>query len=61
MAHFIVTTWEHVTGTYVVEADDEAAARAKFERPRHLIEWEDVDQTNYAAFDLEVRSVVADE
>lgn len=59
MPEFIVTTTEYVAGTYRVDAEDADEARAKFEKPRHLIDWEDVDQTDYMAFRVEVRDVVA--
>lgn len=40
---FVVTTQEHVTGTYFVHAESEAEARAKFDRkPGQLIDWEGV-------------------
>lgn len=55
MPKFIVKTGELVTGTYLVEAADEQAARAKFGDPK--IDWANVEQTDYQAFSCEVQSV----
>jgi hypothetical protein len=60
MTMFVVKTHESVAGTYLVEAENAAEARAKFEQPRHLIDWDDFDQTDYMAFALEVQSVEPD-
>lgn len=55
MPKFIVKTEELVTGTYLVEADDEQAVRAKFGDPK--IDWANVEQSDYQAFSCEVQSV----
>jgi hypothetical protein len=55
MAEFIVTTDEHVTGTYAVEAASEDEARAKFGDPR--IDWETVTQLDYMAYSCVVQKV----
>lgn len=52
---FIVTTWEHVEGRYRVEADSAEEAQAKFGNPK--IDWEKVEQLDYQAFEVDVRSV----
>lgn len=59
LRRFKVTTWEHVEGSYAVEAATEADARELFERgPNPRIAWDEgVEQTDYTAFDLEVRAV----
>lgn len=55
MPTFVVTTWETVRGTYKVKALSEAEAREKF--GGLPIDWEGVEQHDYQAFEVEVRSV----
>jgi hypothetical protein len=60
MARFIVTTDERVSGHYRVYAEDEKAAREKFIQKygeTSLIDWRDVHQINYMAYDVEVEKV----
>lgn len=55
---FVVTTRETVEGTYLVTAESEEAARAKFDRqPGRLIDWAGVDQTDYMAYEVEIDKV----
>jgi hypothetical protein len=54
----MVTTWEQVEGTYLVEAETEDAARAKFNAQRgKLSDWDRVEQVNYRVFDVQLESV----
>lgn len=55
MPRFIITTWEDVEGLYSVEAEDRAAAEAMFGDPR--INWDQVEQLDYMAFSVEVKTV----
>lgn len=55
MSEFIVKTWEHVEGTYKVQADTEAEARRMLDK--QPFPWTRIEQLNYMAFDSEVRSV----
>lgn len=58
---FVVTTWEQVEGTYLVTADSEDEARAKFKQQRgRMIDWDGVEQTNYMAFKVDIESVKSD-
>lgn len=52
---FRVTTWEHVEGTYEVEAASPEEAKARFGDPK--IDWDNVEQIDYIAFSCEVREV----
>lgn len=58
---FVVITHESVEGRYLVTAESESAARAKFERtPGRQVDWEGVEQTDYMAYEVEIESVTAD-
>lgn len=60
MPKFIVKTEEHVTGTYLVEAADEAEARSRFRDDRlPHIDWTQVEQIDYMAYTCEVQSVAS--
>ena len=56
MGIYLITTHEHVEGTYVVQAGNELLARAKFSQP---IDWEGVEQTQYMSFDVEIEKCIS--
>lgn len=54
----MVVTHESVEGRYLVTAESEEAARAKFDRaPGRQIDWAGVEQTDYMAYEVAVESV----
>lgn len=57
MSLFEVRTWETVEGVYLVEADNVNHARAKLDTTPSSIDWKGVEQIDYQAFEIEVRSV----
>lgn len=59
MGTFIVKTEESVTGTYLVEAEDEKQARERFNEDSGKLDWDHVEQTDYMAYTCEVQSVEA--
>lgn len=59
MGTFIVKTEESVTGTYLVEAEDEKQARERFHEDSGKLDWDHIEQTDYMAYTCEVQSVEA--
>lgn len=57
MPKYKIITDEHVTGTYEVEAENEAAAAALLDGGPPF-DWDRITQTDYMAYASEVRSVL---